>query len=87
MSTKHFENWEVNLIVSISIILSILTNIYYILILIIYIKQGCDISMRKGVSILMAISLIVLNIRFYFPGYDLIEERKVLLLLLLYFVF
>lgn len=55
MSTKHFENWEVNLIVSISIILSILTNIYYILILIIYIKQGCDISMRKGVSILMAI--------------------------------
>lgn len=32
--------------------------------------------MRKAVSILMAISLIVLNIRFYFPGYDLIEERK-----------
>lgn len=64
MSTKHFENWEVNLIVSISIILSILINIYYILILIIYIKQGCDISMRKGVSILMAISLIVLNVRF-----------------------
>lgn len=74
--SDSFEKWEVNMVVSFKYVLSLLTNIYYIMIVIIYIKQRCTLSIKKGITLLLTFTLFTLNIFNLFVDYELIEKRN-----------
>ena len=75
-STDNLEKWEINMIVSIRYVLSLLSNLYYILIFIIYIRQRPIITIKKGITLLMTLTLFTLNIFYLFIDFELIEKRK-----------
>lgn len=76
ISPDALAKWELNMIMSIKYVLSILSNIYYIMIFIVYIKQRCTLSIKKGIILLMTLTLFILNILYFFISYDLIEKRN-----------
>ena len=74
--SNNLEKWEINMIVSIRYVLSLLSNLYYILIFIIYIRQRTIFTIKKGITLLMTLTLFTLNIFYLLFEFELIEKRN-----------
>ena len=51
------ETYQLYMIYFISVILGSIANVFYIVLLIVYFKQGCICSTKKGMNILMCFTL------------------------------
>ena len=76
MGNDNLTDTEITTIFVLSIIIATVCNIYYLLTLIIFCKQGCKISIKKGITILLSITPLISNIFYYFPNYELIKLRN-----------
>ena len=60
---------ELHMVYFVSVVLGSFSSIIYILLLFIYLKQGCIFSVKKGINIILCFTLIIHNCTFYYPGY------------------
>ena len=60
---------ELHLVYFVSVVFGSFSNFIYLLLLFLYLKQGCIFSVKKGLNILLCFTLIIHNCTFYYPGY------------------
>ena len=64
---QTLETYQIYLIYLVSVALGSIANIVYIVLLIVYFRRGCICSTKKGLNILMCLTLIIHNCTLYFP--------------------